>query len=112
MISQIVVKEIEAQIDILSIYLPELENFILPRGNNNVTLAHICRCCCGEAEILFVDLSQQANFSDWDIIQYLNRLEDYFFILARYIAYKTGNAACAYKDKSLSEYYMKQWSGT
>ena len=88
-INEAVVKEVEDQIDILSNHLPELNHFILPRGNNKIAYAHVCRCICREAEILFVDLSQQKNFNEWQTIQYLNRLSDYFFVLARYIAFKT-----------------------
>lgn len=80
------VKKIENFINTLDEKLPVLKNFILPIGNSNVCYAHICRTICRRAERNIVNLAQQHNISK-HILSFVNRLSDYFFILARYIAF-------------------------
>ena len=66
--------------------LPELKSFILPGGNKRVAQTHICRTVCRRAERRVVHLLDQ-NSNDnlaW-CLRYLNRLSDYFFVLARYL---------------------------
>ncbi|MBK8620603.1 MAG: cob(I)yrinic acid a,c-diamide adenosyltransferase [Saprospiraceae bacterium] len=69
--------------------LQPLKNFILPGGSQTVAQAHICRTVCRRAERRVVTLQQ---FSEIDpmIVMYLNRLSDFLFILARYLAFKSG----------------------
>lgn len=76
---------LESQIDAMESSLPPLKQFILPGGHITVSQLHIARCVCRRAERCCVRLQE---FSDVEplIIQYLNRLSDYFFVLARYAA--------------------------
>lgn len=73
------VKEIEQKIDIIEQELPELNGFILPQGSETSSLAHITRTVCrrAEREVIKTKCSSQ-------IIQYFNRLSDFFFVLARF----------------------------
>lgn len=69
--------------------LPELKNFILPKGGKAVSTAHICRTIARRAEIEVLECKVLDNFIKLHpISKYLNRLSDYFFVLARYIGYK------------------------
>ena len=69
--------------------LPELKNFILPKGSKAVSTAHICRTIARRAEIEVLECKVLDNFIKLHpISKYLNRLSDYFFVLARYIAHK------------------------
>jgi len=79
------IEMLEKQIDLMNTELPELNNFILPGGHQAVSLAHVCRTVCRRAERLIIKLSEE-HVVDFVLIRYLNRLSDYFFILARKIA--------------------------
>lgn len=73
---------IEAYIDAHEQTLPELKNFILPGGHQTAALAHVCRTTCRRAERLVVQLASDVEMDD-QIITFLNRLSDYFFVVSR-----------------------------
>jgi len=79
---------IERAIDRMDDKLEPLKNFILPGGSQLIAHVHITRCICRRAERLIVHLAESASVSE-NIIGYINRLSDYFFILARKIAQET-----------------------
>lgn len=74
---------LENWIDSMDVNLEELKNFILPGGHVFVSSAHICRTVCRRAERLCV-LESIPN----EVLIYLNRLSDYFFMLSRFISWK------------------------
>lgn len=76
---------LERRIDEMEASLPALKQFILPGGNPIVSHLHVARCICRRAERNCVRLQEASTVAPM-IIQYLNRLSDYFFVLARYIA--------------------------
>ena len=76
---------LENEIDRMEEALQPLQNFILPGGHLAVSHAHVCRTVCRRAERLTVALHQVEPISLL-AIQYLNRLSDYFFVLARFLA--------------------------
>lgn len=84
------VKLLEDEIDRHTHTLPELKNFILPGGSNLGSHAHVARCVCRRAERLVVHLAEHEEIEKL-IVQYLNRLSDYLFILARFIDHASGN---------------------
>jgi cob(I)alamin adenosyltransferase len=71
--------------------LEPLQNFILPAGSDLIAYCHVCRTICRRAERLVVALGETESL-DIYIQKYLNRLSDYFFVLARYCASKQGIA--------------------
>jgi cob(I)alamin adenosyltransferase len=73
---------LEREIDAMNEALPELSNFILPGGHPLVSYCHIARCVCRRAERLIIRLNQSQPVPE-KVIQYLNRLSDYLFVLAR-----------------------------
>lgn len=75
---------LEEQIDGMEQNLHPLKNFILPSGHEWVSSAHLCRTICRRAERRVITLSNSAEV-DNNIIVYLNRLSDYFFVLSRYL---------------------------
>lgn len=77
------IKKLEDWIDYMDSNLPELKNFILPGGHLAVSSSHICRTVCRRAERLCVLESIPT-----DILIYLNRLSDYFFVVGRMISHK------------------------
>ncbi len=85
------IRKIEAEIDRMNAVLPELKHFVLPGGNPVASTAHICRTVCRRAERIVLQLSTQHPVDEL-ILQFLNRLSDYFFVLARYILYQGGGS--------------------
>jgi cob(I)alamin adenosyltransferase len=62
--------------------LPPLKEFVLPGGSRAAALAHICRAVCRRAERSTVSLVLSEAVSPLPV-QYLNRLSDLLFVLAR-----------------------------
>ena len=62
--------------------LPRLEEFILPAGTRAASLAHVCRTVARRAERAVVALGNEEMLKDAPR-QYLNRLSDLMFVLAR-----------------------------
>ena len=74
---------LETIIEELNKVLPPLEDFIIPGGDEFSARLHIARSICRRVERLIVRLNEKENERIlW--IKYLNRLSDYFFVLARY----------------------------
>lgn len=78
------VKLLEDAIDEMNAALPEMKFFVLPGGHVAVSNCHIARCVCRRAERLCVSMQEQEMFVEPLVLQYLNRLSDYLFVLARY----------------------------
>jgi cob(I)alamin adenosyltransferase len=81
------VKEMEDGIDEMEKMLAPLKKFIMPGGHKSASIAHVCRTVCRRAERRVV-LVHEKNGNDpvfIDVIQYLNRLSDYLFVLSRYL---------------------------
>jgi cob(I)alamin adenosyltransferase len=79
---------LEKEIDRMNETLPPMKSFILPGGHATVSHLHIARCICRRAERCCVKLESESLEVDPIIIKYLNRLSDYLFMLARYIAHQ------------------------
>ena len=62
--------------------LPKLEEFILPAGSRAAAQAHVCRTVARRAERAVVALGGQETLREVPR-QYLNRLSDLMFVLAR-----------------------------
>lgn len=84
-ISKADVFNLEQQIDLFNETLPEMTHFILPGGHPVVSICHIARTSCRKAERRIVAL-QELSFVDEVILEYINRLSDYLFVLARKLA--------------------------
>lgn len=81
---------LEKEMDLMNESLPEMKHFILPGGHPSVSTAHIARCVCRRAERLCVNMKEHELKVDPLVIKYLNRLSDYLFVLARFIAQLSG----------------------
>ena len=73
---------LELEIDKMNESLPEMTHFVLPGGHPSVSICHIARCVCRRAERMATALYEIEPFSEL-VLQYLNRLSDYLFVLAR-----------------------------
>ena len=84
------VKWLEERIDEMNEELPEMRSFILPGGNLASSTCHVARCVCRRVERICVAMQENNEYIPELIIQYLNRLSDFLFVLARYIAHENG----------------------
>ena len=84
-----IIAQTEKHIDEMQEVLDPLANFILPSGHPTVSLCHIARTVSRRAERRAVSLSEHTTV-DLNILIFLNRLSDYFFVLGRYQAKELG----------------------
>jgi cob(I)alamin adenosyltransferase len=78
--------ELEKNMDEMDKYLDELRNFILPGGSIVASNIHLCRTQTRKCERLFFEIGHKNE----TIGKFLNRLSDYFFVLARFENKKLG----------------------
>ncbi len=86
---------LEESIDKMEETLPKLKHFILPGGSHAGSIFHHCRTVCRRAERAAVRCAQEEDISDL-AIKYLNRLSDFFFVLARYENNESGQLETAW----------------
>lgn len=72
---------LEQQIDLMQAGLKPLKNFILPGGSVPAAHAHVCRSVARRAERAMLGAGDSAPH----LIAFINRISDYFFVLARYL---------------------------
>ncbi len=75
-------KRLEDALDTFNAGLPPLKDFILPGGSRAAALAHVARTVCRRAERELYTLSTVESVPP-PMLQYLNRLSDLLFVLAR-----------------------------
>ncbi len=76
---------LEKEIDRMTKSLSPLSSFILPGGHPLISHLHIVRTICRRAERAYLRFAEN-NEVITVVLQYLNRLSDYYFTLARYTA--------------------------
>jgi len=87
---------IEQCIDEMESELEPLDSFIHPGGHPAVSQCHVVRTVCRRSERTIVDLTEGGYEVPEEVIVFINRLSDYFFVLSRKIA----------KDLNIS---IKKW---
>src|SRR5699024_5257685 len=81
---------LEEQIDRYTEEAPALEKFILPGGSKAAATLHIVRTVARRSERLVVSLMKEDDTTSELALQYLNRLSDYCFAVARIVNYRAG----------------------
>ena len=95
--SPIHTQNLEHWIDEICSTLEPLKTFVLPSGGLSATSIHVARAVCRRCERLLSQLLEQAKIEN-TVFEYMNRLSDYLFVLARSITKETGN---------IEEYWIK-----
>ncbi len=88
-ISTAQIKHLENEIDRLEAQLPPLRQFILPGGGEAAARAHVARALCRRAERRLFELAAAEPVAP-AVVQYMNRLSDLLFVIARTLAHETG----------------------
>lgn len=82
-------ERLEGLIDGYNEHLPPLKEFILPSGGNATAQCHVARAICRRAERVLVELATTDPVNA-TALQYINRLSDLLFVLARVLARRDG----------------------
>jgi cob(I)alamin adenosyltransferase len=82
--------------------LPKLEEFILPAGTRGASQAHVCRTVARRAERACVALGNEEALNDTPR-QYLNRLSDLMFVLARVLNRMNGGDDVYWKSARMQK---------
>jgi cob(I)alamin adenosyltransferase len=77
------IERLERIIDELMAVVGPLQNFILPGGSPGSAHLHLARTICRRAEREVIALAYEEAIGPF-VIQYLNRLSDALFVMARY----------------------------
>jgi cob(I)alamin adenosyltransferase len=81
------VERLEQEIDSMNEALEPLTSFILPGGSQGVAALHLARAVVRRAERSVVTLNESEPLNP-QLLAYLNRLSDFLFVAARYLAAK------------------------
>ena len=87
---------LERKIDSIEGDLPKVKAFVRPASSQTACLIHIARTICRKCERLCVEVNDKYGLNE-NVLKYLNRLSDYFFVLARKVM----------QDKHRTERYWK-----
>jgi cob(I)alamin adenosyltransferase len=98
MIAEKQVARLDARLARYNADLPRLAEFILPGGSRAASVAHVCRTVCRRAERALVALGKQDKINDGPR-QYLNRLSDLMFVLARVLNRHAGGTDVQWQQR-------------
>ena len=90
------VKSLERSIDQMESVLKPLHSFVIPGGLVVSSQCQIARTVCRRAERQIIRVSEEL-FVPVTVIQYINRLSDYLFVLARKVLHDTGTDEVLWK---------------
>lgn len=100
-LDQKLIDSMEQQIDRMDKDLPLLKNFILPGGSPLVSSIHLARTCTRtvERKLIHYEHLTSEELPTLSIV-FLNRLSDYFFVLARYINHRENGKEITWKART------------
>ena len=78
------VNRLEDEIDAMNAELAPLTSFVLPGGTAAAAYIHLARAQARRAEREMTELATQEVVGE-PAMQFINRLSDHFFVMARYI---------------------------
>jgi len=94
------VQALDTALETYNAKLPKLEEFILPAGTRGAALSHVCRTVARRAERAVVALGNEEAIGDAPR-QYLNRLSDLMFVLARVLNRMNGGDDVYWKSERM-----------
>ena len=88
---------LEQEVDRMMALLPEHQGFVLPGGTQAAAQAHVARTVCRRAERRITELAEVAAVGS-EVRQYVNRLSDYLFVLAKIINFNSGQSEIIWQN--------------
>jgi cob(I)alamin adenosyltransferase len=98
MLKDVQVARLDERLEHYNANLPRLEEFILPGGSRAAAVAHVCRTVCRRAERAIVALAAQEAVNEAPR-QYVNRLSDLLFVLARVLNRHAGGSDVQWQQR-------------
>lgn len=98
MLKDVQVARLDERLEHYNANLPRLEEFILPGGSRAAAIAHVCRTVCRRAERAIVALAAREAVNKAPR-QYVNRLSDLLFVLARVLNRHGGGADVQWQQR-------------
>lgn len=89
---------LETALDDYNADLPPLQEFILPGGGGAATFCHLARALCRRTERRLVTLARDEDLNP-QTLQYINRLSDLLFVLARVLARRDSGSEVYWQPK-------------
>ena len=89
---------LESCLEEINAGLPPLREFILPGGGQAASVCHLARAVCRRAERRLVHLAREETVTE-AARQYLNRLSDLLFVLARLLAREAGGGEVFWRSR-------------
>ncbi len=96
------VERLDARLAHYNADLPRLAEFILPGGVRSAALAHVARTICRRAERQVVELANEETVNQ-AAREYLNRLSDLLFVLARVLNRAEGGGDVLWQRRKEAE---------
>lgn len=81
------VQQLEQWIDAMQAQLPQPRAFVLPAGGEAVARCQVSRTVCRRAERRMLEIANGQTDEKVEL-QFVNRLSDYLFVLARFMGFK------------------------
>ncbi len=94
------IDRVESMIDCRSGDLPPWRGFVLPGGVECAARAHVCRTVCRRAERCILRLAQEAEVPS-EVLCYVNRLSDLFFVLAQRLNFLAGREEILWQKRRM-----------
>ena len=98
LIQQVHLEAIEEAVNQLNELLAPLKEFILPAGSKSIAFLHLARTVCRRVERSMVSLKESESINPVTA-QYVNRLSDLLFILARSVAHQGQGSEVYWQSK-------------
>ena len=96
------VQEMEQSMDRMIDQLQPLKEFILPGGTRTAALCHLARSVCRRAERHLIALNRREPVGEFPL-QYLNRLSDLLFVIARTLNKNAGKDDIYWQSQRLEK---------
>lgn len=95
------VRWLENWIDMMNRDLEPLKSFVLPGGRPPIAFLHQCRTVCRRAEREIITLSREGEIGP-QIVPFMNRLSDAFFVLVRWLAKRSKEEEILWKPGNVA----------
>ncbi len=92
------IKILEDAIDGYQNQLPVLTHFIIPGGNFSSAQCHVARTVCRRAERRILEFAEHSKVHP-EIVIYINRLSDFFFVLSRKLGFDNNIEEVSWKKE-------------